>query len=163
MPTRGLGAARLVSTPSRKRFRAWLGIAISGFPDFEQFYAAGFPMGTQVLKSAASAISPRPREIGHSPIIKQAAKNYSSPAKQKTSTRLGPFVNTPMTSDGTETQAAGGSATRVSARPDAASCQRLAALTGPCGNRCCRRPAGIRPSRRRLRRSWSHCRAVGGA
>lgn len=61
----GLGAARLVSTPSRKRFRAWLGIAISGFPDFEQFYAVGFPMGTQVLKSAASAISPRPREIGY--------------------------------------------------------------------------------------------------
>ena len=45
IPTRGLGAARLVSTPSRKRFRAWLGIAISGFPDFEQFYAAGFPIG----------------------------------------------------------------------------------------------------------------------
>ena len=46
-PTRGLGAARLVSTPSRKCFRAWLGIAIAGFPDFEQFYAVGFPMGTQ--------------------------------------------------------------------------------------------------------------------
>jgi hypothetical protein len=46
-PMRGLGAARLVSTPSRKHFRAWLGIAISGFPDFEQFYAVGFPMGTQ--------------------------------------------------------------------------------------------------------------------
>ena len=45
--TRGLGAARLVSTPSRKRFQAWLGIAIAGFPDFEQFYAVGFPMGTQ--------------------------------------------------------------------------------------------------------------------
>ena len=45
--TRGLGAARLVSTPSRTRFRAWLGIAFSGFPDFEQFYAVGFPMGTQ--------------------------------------------------------------------------------------------------------------------
>jgi hypothetical protein len=40
-----LGAARLVSTPSR--FRAWLGIAISGFPDFEQFYVDGFPSGTQ--------------------------------------------------------------------------------------------------------------------
>jgi len=46
-PAGGLGAARLVSTPSRKRFRIWLGIAISGFPDFEQFYAVGFPMGTQ--------------------------------------------------------------------------------------------------------------------
>ena len=46
-PIRGLGAARLVSTPSRNCFRAWLGIAISGFPDFEQFYSAGFPTGTQ--------------------------------------------------------------------------------------------------------------------
>src|SRR5579875_3033713 len=60
---RGLGAARLVSTPSRKCFRAWLGIAIAGFPEFGQFYSAGFPMGTQAFKSAASAISPRPHEI----------------------------------------------------------------------------------------------------
>jgi len=50
-PVRGLGAARLVSTPSRNHFRAWLGIAISGFPDFEQFYATGFPMGTQACLS----------------------------------------------------------------------------------------------------------------
>ena len=50
-PIQGLGAARLVSTPSRKFFRAWLGIAISGFPDFEQFYAVGFPMGTQACLS----------------------------------------------------------------------------------------------------------------
>ena len=49
--TRGLGAARLVSTPSRKYFRAWLGIAISGFPDFEQFYTFGFPMGTHACLS----------------------------------------------------------------------------------------------------------------
>ena len=62
----GLGAARLVSTPSRSCIRAWLGIAIAGFPDFEQFYATGFPMGTQALKSAASAISPRPQEIAAS-------------------------------------------------------------------------------------------------
>jgi len=73
----GLGAARLVSTPSRKHFRAWLGIAISGFPDFEQFYAVGFPMGTQVLKSAASAISPRPREIGYCTIIQGIRKDLS--------------------------------------------------------------------------------------
>ena len=33
-----------------------LGIAISGFPEFGQFYIAGFPASTQVfLKSAASA------------------------------------------------------------------------------------------------------------
>lgn len=44
-----LGAARLVSTPSRRSElqRAWLGIAISGFPEFEQFYIPGFPGGTQ--------------------------------------------------------------------------------------------------------------------
>jgi hypothetical protein len=47
----GLGAARLVSTPSREYFRAWLGIAISEFPDFEQFYTVGFPTGTQACLS----------------------------------------------------------------------------------------------------------------
>jgi hypothetical protein len=41
---RSLGAARLVSTPSRLVcLRAWLGIAIEGFPEFEQFCIAGFP------------------------------------------------------------------------------------------------------------------------
>ena len=41
---RSLGAARLVSTPSRLGvLRAWLGIAVEGFPDFEQFCIAGFP------------------------------------------------------------------------------------------------------------------------
>jgi alkanesulfonate monooxygenase SsuD/methylene tetrahydromethanopterin reductase-like flavin-dependent oxidoreductase (luciferase family) len=41
---RSLGAARLVSTPSRLvSHRAWLGIAVEGFPEFEQFYIAGFP------------------------------------------------------------------------------------------------------------------------
>jgi hypothetical protein len=54
-----LGAARLVSTPSR--FRAWLGIAIAGFPDFEQFCTVGFPAGTQSFKSVASTVPPRPR------------------------------------------------------------------------------------------------------
>jgi hypothetical protein len=59
---RGLGAARLVSTPSRRTaHRAWLGIAISGFPEFEQFCIAGFPdEHSSFLKSVASAISPRP-------------------------------------------------------------------------------------------------------
>jgi hypothetical protein len=57
-----LGAARLVSTPSRRKaHRAWLGIAISGFPEFEQFCIAGFPdEHSSFLKSVASAISPRP-------------------------------------------------------------------------------------------------------
>jgi hypothetical protein len=55
---RGLGAARLVSTPSRLTSRqTWLGIARSTrFPDFEQFCIASFPASTQAfLKSAASA------------------------------------------------------------------------------------------------------------
>ena len=49
----GLGAARLVSTPSRleRSGRAWLGIAISGFPEFGQFCIAGFPASTQVSLS----------------------------------------------------------------------------------------------------------------
>lgn len=42
--------------------RAWLGIAISGFPEFEQFCIAGFPASTQAfLKSVASAVPPRPQ------------------------------------------------------------------------------------------------------
>jgi hypothetical protein len=45
-PYGGLGAARLVSIPSR--FGAWLGIAIQGFPDFEQFCTAGFPGGHSI-------------------------------------------------------------------------------------------------------------------
>jgi len=60
---RGLGAARLVSTPSRLEHsgRAWLGIAISGFPEFGQFCIAGFPgEHSSFLKSVASAIPPRP-------------------------------------------------------------------------------------------------------
>ena len=61
---RGLGAVRLVSTPSRLD-SAGLGSGLphkDGFPDFEQFCIAGFPASTQVfLKSAASAIPPRPR------------------------------------------------------------------------------------------------------
>ena len=41
-----LGAARLVSTPSRPGSfgQAWLGDChLTGFPDFEQFYIGGFP------------------------------------------------------------------------------------------------------------------------
>jgi hypothetical protein len=45
----GLGAARLVSTPSRL---VAPGLArdchVKGFPDFEQFCIAGFPASTQV-------------------------------------------------------------------------------------------------------------------
>ena len=65
-PARGLGAARLVSTPSRT-IRAWLGIAIQGFPDFEQFYSAGFPDGHSIsLSPLCLPISPRPRKTDDS-------------------------------------------------------------------------------------------------
>ena len=33
---------------------------LKGFPEFGQFYSSGFPEGTQMLKSLASTISPRP-------------------------------------------------------------------------------------------------------
>ena len=88
-----LGAARLVSTPSQKSFRAWLGIAIQGFPDFEQFYSAGFPDGHSIsLSPLCLPISPRPRDVYHSPIIKHGAKVYASSAKRSASTRPGPFL-----------------------------------------------------------------------
>ena len=52
----------LYTFPAEFSVQAWLGIAISGFPEFEQFCIAGFPASTQVfLKSAAYAIPPRPR------------------------------------------------------------------------------------------------------
>ena len=60
---RGLGAARLVSTPSPVLafgLGAWLGIAFEGFPEFGQFYTASFPAGTQSLKSVASTSSATP-------------------------------------------------------------------------------------------------------
>ena len=58
-----VGAARLVSTPSRRR--AWLGIAIAGFPEFEQFCVAGFPARTQAFRLSPMRlpIPPRPRNL----------------------------------------------------------------------------------------------------
>src|SRR5579864_1934847 len=54
-----LGAARLVSTPSRRR--AWLGIAVTGFPEFGQFCIGGFPPSTQTPSSPLRLpIPPRP-------------------------------------------------------------------------------------------------------
>jgi len=61
---RGVGAARLVSTPSR--WRGPPGLArdchFTGFPEFEQFYSVGFPTSTQVicLSPVRLPISPRP-------------------------------------------------------------------------------------------------------
>ena len=54
---RALGAARLVSTPSLRRVRAGRLARdrhFKGFPEFEQFCTAGFPVGTQWFKSVAS-------------------------------------------------------------------------------------------------------------
>ena len=47
--TQGLGAARLVSTPSAMLSRRSLARDrhFTGFPEFEQFYAARFRVGTQ--------------------------------------------------------------------------------------------------------------------
>src|SRR5215472_16173174 len=62
---RGLGAARLVSTPSRlTSCQAWLGIATDEevFPSLGSSASPVSQASTQVfLKSAASAIPPRPR------------------------------------------------------------------------------------------------------
>ena len=60
MPFSRLGAARLVSTPSRLAPGLARDRHVTGFPEFGQFCAAGFPAGTQFLKSDASAIPPRP-------------------------------------------------------------------------------------------------------
>jgi hypothetical protein len=52
----------LYTFPAGGSLRAWLGIAISGSPEFGQFCIAGFPdEHSSFLKSVASAISPRPR------------------------------------------------------------------------------------------------------
>ena len=68
-----LGAARLVSTPSR--CRAWLGIAISGSPDFEQFCTSGFPEGTQIESSPLRLpIPPRPHPIPSTAIPPASAR-----------------------------------------------------------------------------------------
>ena len=86
---RGLGAARLVSTPSwsecwmRKNmehaFQAWLGIAISGFPEFGQFYIAGFPCEhSSFLKSVASAVPPRPRGWSFGAIYHMGQRDVTS-------------------------------------------------------------------------------------
>jgi hypothetical protein len=76
-----LGAARLVSTPSP--VGAWLGIASKGFPDFGQFYVAGFPARTQSLKSVASTIPPRPHMVSRwttgSGAARSGAARFSRP------------------------------------------------------------------------------------
>ena len=69
-----LGAARLVSTPSR--LRAWLGITSKGFPEFEQFYIGDFSPCTQMLKSGASTIPPRP----HTAALIDRGENIANPS-----------------------------------------------------------------------------------
>ena len=46
---------------------AWLGITIAGFPDFEQFYSTGFPMGTQVVVTEVLCVCQfrHPGGVGH--------------------------------------------------------------------------------------------------
>ena len=70
--SRGLGAARLVSTPSR--FRAWLGIAVERFPRVWAVLRPRFPAAhSNRFKSVASAIPPRPR----------GAKSYTQAARSR--------------------------------------------------------------------------------
>jgi hypothetical protein len=90
---RGLGAAHLVSTPSRN-IRAWLGIAIQGFPDFEQFYSAGFPSGHSIyLSPLCLPISPRPRKTDDSSHHKASGNGvYVCSARPMASTRPRPFT-----------------------------------------------------------------------
>jgi hypothetical protein len=89
MLQRGLGAARLVSTPSR--CRAWLGIAIAGSPEFGQFCVRGFPRRTQAFKSVASTVPPRPRGGSAIPAAGRTAKpsGAAAPAPLRTA-RHGP-------------------------------------------------------------------------
>src|SRR5216684_335769 len=44
--------------------RAWLGIAITGFPEFEQFCIAGFPASTQVLPLSPQRLPFRHARMG---------------------------------------------------------------------------------------------------
>jgi len=63
---RGLGAARLVSTPSRNFFRAWLGIATKDFEVSPTLSSSASPVSRRALnlfKSSASAIPPRPHGV----------------------------------------------------------------------------------------------------
>ena len=62
----GLGAARLVSTPSPRPgglVRDWLELMPLAFPEFERFYSEGFPPGTPT-KSDASTCSAMPAHLG---------------------------------------------------------------------------------------------------
>lgn len=57
----GLGAARLVSTPSAISCGLARDYQLKGFPEFEQFYISDFSLSTQFgFKSVASTIPPRP-------------------------------------------------------------------------------------------------------
>jgi len=64
-----VGAARLVSTPSRPVVRPGLARDrhFTGFPEFEQFCIAGFPASTQLLLSPMRLpIPPRPHDVKYS-------------------------------------------------------------------------------------------------
>ena len=62
--SQGVGAARLVSTPSSMLSQQGLARDrhFTGFPEFEQFYIAGFPVSTQFgLSPLRLPIPPRPQ------------------------------------------------------------------------------------------------------
>ena len=69
----------LYTFPARISVQAWLGIAISGFPDFEQFCIAGFPASTQVCLSPQRLPFRHARAAGYFvSIIIQAREFYTS-------------------------------------------------------------------------------------
>jgi hypothetical protein len=80
----------LYTFPAELSVRAWLGIAISGFPEFGQFCIASFPASTQVF------LSPLRMPFRHArvavklrlPMIKQSAGIYTSEFGRAASERL---------------------------------------------------------------------------
>jgi hypothetical protein len=168
LPKRGLGAARLVSTPSREYFRAWLGIAIAGFPDFEQFYAVGFPMGTQALLSPLRL--PFRHARGNWPQAHHnAAGNDPHPASQADLWHTTGAAFGIDLAEMTEAQGAGARSgdsdyrRAGSSTPQHTKNRAISELTAPDERECFRRRGGIQPSKRRRHKSWSRLQRAGGA
>ena len=70
----------LYTFPAELSVRAWLGIAISGFPEFGQFCIVGFPASTQVFLSPLRMPFRHARVAVKSrlPMIKQSPGIYTS-------------------------------------------------------------------------------------
>jgi hypothetical protein len=77
----GLGAARLVSTPSALLSLGGLArdCHLTGFPEFEQFYSLGFPKGTQFGLSPLRLPFRHARSAGnaHSGPLPQSQENLA--------------------------------------------------------------------------------------